>query len=357
MKLKRNWALGIMSTVLVFVLAGCGGDSTPTSPPASQVDPVSPTVAAQPATLAPTDVPVAKEAATATSAPTAVKTTPVSSDAPSELGKGESKQGSEAEGSNANRPLVAADPGYREELSSSGLRTGGWETDFSFHTVPFDSILSGGPPRDGIPPIDNPTFVEIKDADEWLETLEPVVSFELNGDARAYPLQILMWHEIVNDTVGGAPVSVTFCPLCNSAIVFDRNINDLVLTFGTSGMLRKSDLIMWDRQTESWWQRLIGEALVGRMAGTKLNFLAAPIMSWQDFKTHHPDGLVLSKDTGFRRNYGENPYVGYDRIDNPPFLYSGDLDGCLQSKERVAAITVDGVDFAFPFLFWPRKAL
>jgi hypothetical protein len=233
---------------------------------------------------------VAKEAATATSAPTAVKTTPVSSDAPSELGKGESKQGSEAEGSNANRPLVAADPGYREELSSSGLRTGGWETDFSFHTVPFDSILSGGPPRDGIPPIDNPTFVEIKDADEWLETLEPVVSFELNGDARAYPLQILMWHEIVNDTVGGAPVSVTFCPLCNSAIVFDRNINDLVLTFGTSGMLRKSDLIMWDRQTETWWQQLTGEGIIGQLAGHKLTFIPAQIISWEDFKAANPKG-------------------------------------------------------------------
>ena len=290
MKLKRNWALGIMSTVLVFVLAGCGGDSTSTSHPAAQADPVFPTVAAQPATLAPTDVPVAKEAATATSAPTAVKTTPVSSDAPSELGKGESKQGSEAEGSNANRPLVAADPGYREELSSSGLRTGGWETDFSFHTVPFDSILSGGPPRDGIPPIDNPTFVEIKDADEWLETLEPVVSFELNGDARAYPLQILMWHEIVNCTVGGAPVSVTFCPLCNSAIVFDRNFNDLVLTFGTSGMLRNSDLIMWDRQTETWWQQLTGEGIIGQLAGHKLTFIPAQIISWEDFKAANPKG-------------------------------------------------------------------
>jgi len=185
---------------------------------------------------------------------------------------------------------VAADPGYREELSSSGLRTGGWETDFSFHTVPFDSILSGGPPRDGIPPIDNPTFVEIKDADEWLETLEPVVSFELNGDARAYPLQILMWHEIVNDTVGGAPVSVTFCPLCNSAIVFDRNINDLVLTFGTSGMLRNSDLIMWDRQTETWWQQLTGEGIIGQLAGHKLTFIPAQIISWEDFKAANPKG-------------------------------------------------------------------
>ena len=124
-------------------------------------------------------------------------------------------------------------------------------------------------------PIDNPTFVEIKDADEWLEALEPVISFELNGDARAYPLQILMWHEIVNDTVGGTPVSVTFCPLCNSAIVFDRNFNDLVLTFGTSGMLRNSDLIMWDRQTETWWQQLTGEGIIGQLAGHKLTFIPA----------------------------------------------------------------------------------
>ena len=131
-----------------------------------------------------------------------------------------------AQGNDGSGPLVAADPGYRAKLNSSGIRTGGWETDFSFHTVPFDSILSGGPPRDSIPPIDNPTFVAVDDADEWLEGLEPVVSFEVYGDVRAYPLQIMMWHEIVNDTVGGIPVAVTFCPLCNSAIVFDRRLND-----------------------------------------------------------------------------------------------------------------------------------
>ena len=153
----------------------------------------------------------------------------------------------------------------------------------------------------------------------------------------------------MNDVVGGVPVTVTFCPLCNSAIVFERTVGDLVLDFGTSGNLRNSDLVMWDRQTESWWQQFTGEAIVGRMAGTKLKFLAASIISWQGFKTHQPGGEVLSKNTGLGRRYGENPYVGYDTVDNPPFLFTGDLDGRLQPKERVAAISVDGVNVAFPF--------
>lgn len=350
MKLKRNWTLGIMSTVLVLILAACGGDSTPTSPPASQANPVSPTVAAQPATSAPTDAPEATLASEATVTATATNAPPaeVASKAPPE-GEGVVRQDSVAEGSNVNGPLVVADPGFRQELRSSGIRTGGWETDFSFHTVPFDSIPSGGPPRDGIPPIDNPTFVEIKDADEWLEALEPVISFELNGDARAYPLQILMWHEIVNDTVGGTPVSVTFCPLCNSAIVFDRNFNDLVLTFGTSGMLRNSDLIMWDRQTETWWQQLTGEGIIGQLAGHKLTFIPAQIISWQDFKSANPAGQVLSRDTGLGRRYGQNPYAGYDRVDNPPFLFDGVTDGRLLPKERVVTVTIGDVEAAFPF--------
>jgi len=245
--------------------------------------------------------------------------------------------------------LVEQDPDYEDELKSARFSLIGWKTDFSYHTVPFDDFLSGGPPRDGIRPLDEPTFISLDAGDEWLSPLEPVISFEMNGDQRAYPLQVLIWHEVVNDVVGGVPVTITFCPLCNSAIVFERTVDGRVLDFGTSGNLRKSDLVMWDRQTESWWQQLTGEAIVGRMAGTKLKFLAAPIVSWQDFKTHQPGGLVLSKETGFNRRYGENPYVGYDRVDNPPFLFTGDLDGRLQPKERVAAITVDGVDFAFPF--------
>ncbi len=245
--------------------------------------------------------------------------------------------------------LVAPDPNFRQALQDAGLSTRGWKTDFSRHTVPFTEILSGGPPRDGIPPIDEPKFIDFREADGYLGRLEPVISFELNGDVRAYPLSILTWHEIVNDVVGGVPVAVTFCPLCNSAIVFDRRLDGVVHRFGTSGNLRHSDLIMWDRATESWWQQLTGEAIVGQLAGKKLTFLPGPIISWKDFKDANPGGKVLSQDTGFQRNYGQNPYVGYDRVDNPPFLFQGDLDGRLLPKERVVTVTVGDVDAAFPF--------
>ena len=245
--------------------------------------------------------------------------------------------------------LVAPDPNFRESLRKAGISTRGWETDFSRHTVPFEEILSGGPPRDGIPPIDEPKFIDFEEADRYLGNLEPVISFEINGDVRAYPLQILTWHEIVNDVVGGVPVAVTFCPLCNSAIVFDRTLDGVVHRFGTSGKLRHSDLVMWDRETESWWQQLTGEAIVGELAGKKLTFLAGPIVSWEDFKDANPGGKVLSQDTGFQRDYGRNPYVGYDRVGKPPFLFKGDLDGRLLPKERVVTVTVGNLDAAFPF--------
>ena len=245
--------------------------------------------------------------------------------------------------------VIVPDPDFQEKLRRANISTRGWETDFSLHSVPFDEILSGGPPRDGIPPIDDPKFTTFDDADRWLGGQEPVIAFELNGDARAYPLQILTWHEIVNDVVGGEPVAVTFCPLCNTAIVFHRELGGVVYDFGTSGKLRKSDLIMWDRQTQSWWQQIGGEAIVGELTGKVLTIIPAPIVSWEDFKAAHPDGEVLSKDTGFVRSYGRNPYVGYDRVDNPPFLFRGDLDGRLLPKERVATVTINGVDAAFPF--------
>ncbi|GEM_PF-245566 len=194
------------------------------------------------------------------------------------------------DGRPSRAPGVEPDPDFQVKLNSSRLSTRVWKTDFSRHTVEFDEIFSGGPGRDGIPPIDDPKFTTPELANEWLGDLEPVIAFEHNGDARAYPLQILMWHEVANDVVGGKPVLVTFCPLCNSAIV-----------------------------------------------------------SWSDFRAAHPDGKVLSRETGFSRNYGSNPYVGYDRVDNPPFLFRGDLDGRLLPKERVAAVTVGDADVAFPF--------
>jgi len=253
---------------------------------------------------------------------------------------------SESESGNG---LVAPDPNFREALQDAGLSTIGWKTDFSRHTVPFTEILSGGPPRDGIPPIDQPKFIDFREADRYLDRLEPIISFEINGDVRAYPLSILTWHEIVNDVVGGVPVAVTFCPLCNTAIVFDRRLDGVLHRFGTSGNFRNSDLIMWDRETESWWQQLTGEAIVGELAGKKLTFLPGPIISWRDFKDANPGGKVLSQDTGFQRDYDRNPYVGYDRVDNPPILFQGDLDGRLLPKERVVTATVGDVDAASPF--------
>ena len=244
---------------------------------------------------------------------------------------------------------VEPDPDYKRALAGARFATFGWKTDFSRHTVPYGDIISGGPPRDGIPPIDSPSFVSPESAEGWLGDQEPVIALELNGDSRAYPLQILTWHEIVNDEVGGVPVAVTFCPLCNSALVFDRRLDGVVYDFGTSGNLRNSDLIMWDRQTESWWQQLTGEGIVGELAGRMLTFLPAPLISFEDFKAASPDGKVRSRDTGYSNPYGTNPYAGYDRIDNPPFLYQGPLDGQLLPKERVATVTVGGVDAAFPF--------
>ena len=225
--------------------------------------------------------------------------------------------------------------------SSPGFQTSYWEkTNFCMHSVDYDSIISGGPPPDGIPPIDNPRFESIASADGWLEDVEPVIALQIEGDARAYPLQIMTWHEIVNDTVGGMPVAVTFCPLCNSALVFERPLVDGErLTFGTSGNLRNSDLVMYDRQTESWWQQFSGEAIVGDLTGTRLQFVPSAISSWADFKAAFPEGRVLSIDTGFDRNYGANPYVGYDDVNASPFLYQGPVNDRLRPMERIVGIS------------------
>lgn len=245
---------------------------------------------------------------------------------------------------------VQATPGLQEAAcddpfgsTTPGFPTGGWKTNFCLHNVAYDEIFSGGPPRDGIPPIDNPRFESIPSADEWIEDLEPVILLDHQGEARAYPLQILTWHEIVNDEISGDPVIVTFCPLCNTALVFRRPIIEgEILTFGTSGNLRNSDLVMWDRQTESWWQQFTGEAIVGDLTGSKLEPLAAAIISWADFKSGHPEGQVLSVNTGFVRSYGSNPYPGYDNINNLPFAYSGDLeDGDHPPMTRVVGVILE----------------
>ena len=227
----------------------------------------------------------------------------------------------------------------------------GWRTDFSKHTVPLDEIVSGGPPKDGIPAIDRPKFIRVAEVDEWLSPREPVVLVAQGNEAKAYPLQILMWHEIVNDVVGGRPVAVTYCPLCNTALAFDRRLDGKLLDFGTTGRLRHSDLVMYDRQTESWWQQASGEAIVGKLAGRKLELVSAPLVSWKTFKTAHPNGLVLSRKTGFDRPYGENPYARYDDPKGSPIsrFFRGRPDPRLPAMERVVAVSLGGDDVAYTF--------
>lgn len=229
------------------------------------------------------------------------------------------------------------------------MPTAGWRTDFTKASVSLGDFLGGGPPKDGIPAIEDPRYESITAARSWLIDRAPVISLAIGGHARAYPLAILIWHEIVNDTLGDVPIVVTFCPLCNTALVFERTLAGTTYDFGTTGNLRYSDLVMYDRQTESWWQQATGEAIVGELTGTGLVFVPAQIVSLGAFASAYPDGDVLSRETGHPREYGRNPYVGYDEVGSNPFLFDGVVDGRLAPKERVVTIGTGGEATAFPF--------
>ncbi|GAB5519109.1 MAG: DUF3179 domain-containing protein [Rhodothermales bacterium] len=224
----------------------------------------------------------------------------------------------------------------------------GWSTDTAKRIIDFNELVSGGPPKDGIPAIDNPRFDSQRRARRWVEPQEPMLVVALNGEVKGYPLQVLTWHEIVNDEVGGVPVAVTFCPLCYSAVVFERQVGETLLDFGVSGFLRNSDLVMFDRQTESLWQQLTGEALVGDYVGSTLTPVPAQLISFEQFREAYPEAKVLSRRTGHTRNYGMNPYAGYDDIDKKPFLYDGHNDDRLLPMEKVIAVSRNGIDLAYP---------
>jgi hypothetical protein len=181
------------------------------------------------------------------------------------------------------------------------------------HTVPLDQIVSGGPPPDGIPSIDNPRFISVQEASKFLKDSELVLGLKINGDVRAYPLQILVWHEIVNDKVGGVPVAITYCPLCFTNQVFNRTIDDgqEIVEFGTSGKLYNSNLVMYDRTSKSLWSQALAEGIVGKYAGTKLQRVPFDVAYWKEWKQLYPDSKVLSRDTGSNRPYGADPYGDY----------------------------------------------
>ena len=209
----------------------------------------------------------------------------------------------------------------------------------------FSEIMSGGVGRDGIPPIDNPQFDDFATADLWLQAASPVIAVEIDGVARAYPLAILTRHEIANDVIGDIPIAVTFCPLCNSAIVFDRRVDGETHRFGVSGFLRNSDLIMWDDLTQSLWQQLTGEGIVGAHTGKLLDIVPSQLVGYGAFKERYPAGEALSTQGRF---YGRNPYVGYDSS-TQPFLFMGTPDARRPATERVLGAVVNGISIAYPF--------
>lgn len=269
-------------------------------------------------------------------------------------------------------------------------------------SIPIGEILSGGPPPQGIPALGfggdylekvtaspAPKFEAQQDIG-WLADVEPVILVSIAGESRIYPLQILTWHEIVNDTLADTPIAVTFCPLCNSALAFDRRVplSELVLpdleaqnpavviekpdkasssifaeelgenaisggllevSFGVSGLLYQSNMLMFDSASSTLWSQLLGEAVVGSLTGTRLLRYPAPILSYAEAKANFPDALVLSRDTGFNRSYGRNPYPGYDDVESPAFLFNGVVDGRLPPKERVITLELEGEAVAYPF--------
>jgi hypothetical protein len=216
--------------------------------------------------------------------------------------------------------------------------------------VPLDQIVSGGPPMDGIPSIDNPKFVSVQDADKFLQDSELVLGLNVDGDIRAYPLQILVWHEIVNDKVGGVPVAVTYCPLCFTNQVFKRTIGEtdrqITVGFGTSGKLYNSNLVMYDRTSQSYWSQALGQAIVGKYTGTILERIPFDLAIWKDWKQEHPESKVLSRETGFSRPYGADPYGGY--YISPQILFPlSHHDDRLGVKEIVVGLDNNGTYKAY----------
>ncbi|MBC8283085.1 MAG: DUF3179 domain-containing protein [Nitrospinae bacterium] len=221
--------------------------------------------------------------------------------------------------------------------------------DYSKHSIPIDEISDGGPGKDGIPSIDNPRFLTVEEADSSLmQNTDRILGFIHNDQARAYPIKILNWHEIVNDQVGGKNVVVTFCPLCGTGMVFDAHIKTQNLKFGVSGLLYQSDMLLYDHQTESLWSQIKSEAVTGPMTGTRLKLLASTHTDWGAWKKKHPKTLVMSDNTGFRRPYDRDPYQGYESNSRLMFDVST-RNSKYHPKEMVIGVEVDGRAKAYPY--------
>jgi hypothetical protein len=221
-------------------------------------------------------------------------------------------------------------------------------TDGTRHTVPLDQIVAGGPPKDGIPSIDNPKFESTGAADRYLKNDGFGLSVEVDGEYRYYPYQILVWHEIVNDTFNDKPLLVTYCPLCFTGIVFERTVDGEPVAFGTSGKLWNSNLVMYDRKTDSYWSQVMGESIVGPKAGTRLKHYPAETIRWDEWRDEHPDGEVLSRDTGIRRDYTRDPYGNYYENQDVMFPLTNN-DDRLSVKTRIFGVRINDQRKAYPW--------
>ena len=221
--------------------------------------------------------------------------------------------------------------------------------DTSRHSIPIDDIYDGGPGKDGIPAILKPKFISAEEADKTLlKKNDRVLGYVHNGQARAYPIKILNWHEIVNDRVGAASIVVTYCPLCGTGMVFDTQVKGRNLTFGVSGLLYQSDMLLYDHQTESLWSQIKSEAVTGNLTGARLKLLPSTHTNWASWKSNHPETQVLSDDTGYRRDYDRDPYMGYETSERLMFGVST-KSRKYHPKEKVIGIELGEVTKAYPF--------
>lgn len=212
-----------------------------------------------------------------------------------------------------------------------------------------DQIFKGGPAKDGIPAIDKPAFIHADDAD-FLQADDPVLGIEIGGVAKAYPVSILNWHEIVNDSIAGNAFTITYCPLCGTGMAFNSVVDGQRLSFGVSGLLFNSDVLLYDRASESLWSQISGKAVTGKYKGTKLSMHVLSHTNWSYWKRQHPSSLVLSRNTGYTRNYDKDPYNGYKNSRKLYFPVNNKAPADYHPKERVLGLTTDASHKAYPFI-------
>ena len=223
----------------------------------------------------------------------------------------------------------------------------GFDVDEKTALIPLGEIHSGGPPKDGIPSLDDPRFTQPAEPDS-LNPSDRVLGLAHNGIAKAYPISIMNWHEIVNDRFGESAVVVTYCPLCGSGVAYDAHIDGKDMSFGVSGLLYNSDVLLYDRQSDSLWSQILSKAVAGPMVGKRLEMLPMMQTTWEAWHEQYPDTLVLSRQTGFSRDCDSDPYSGYEDTKGVWFPVKN-RDHRYHPKERVLGLEVDGHFKAYPF--------